>query len=353
MNQEAIDLVVNNVKILLETNKIKESISILKKEIAPISDALSTSIILNTGSYTQLEQDFNNELISDSDYKIGLAKLKKRLLGIMQMVESELETLRIMKKFSTLYTTNSQENLEKIQGEFNTLVPMSWIYRAIEVSKSVCQVVRADGTKGTGWLVDGGWLLTNQHVIPNADYASTSKIIFDYEEDIHGSNRKTSEFRLESTGALFSSLLNLDYAYLKVIDNPDNPLSQWGHLNVDILTEPQTGQFVNIIQHPLGQKKQIALTRNDIIAIDEKKIFYRTDTEPGSSGAPVFDVQWNVIALHHAGKTEAEGGLIVNEDTKERKGANEGILIKYVMEDIKNQQKRDPSHTSQNTLDNK
>ncbi|WP_111707720.1 trypsin-like peptidase domain-containing protein [Lutibacter citreus] len=338
MNQEAIDLVINNVKILLSNDKIEESIVILKKEFAPISKDLSTPIILNSGSFKTLKANHNSELISESDYKVNRAKLKRNLLGIMDMVDTELETLRIMDSFKTIYTTTSKENLEKIQGPNNTLVPMSWVYKAIEVSKSVCQVIRADGTKGTGWLLENGWMITNHHVIPNANLAATSKIVFDYEEDIHGSNRKTSEFKLDPKGALFSSLLKLDYAYIKVIDNPANPLKKWGHLKVNIFSEPQIEHFVNIIQHPLGEKKQIALTRNNIVAIDNEKIFYKTDTEKGSSGAPVFDADWNVIALHHAGKTEEDGGLVVNQETGKKMGANEGILIKFVMEDIKRQQ---------------
>ncbi|MEX0289332.1 MAG: serine protease, partial [Flavobacteriaceae bacterium] len=229
----------------------------------------------------------------------------------------------------------TQENLEKIQGPTNTLVPMSWVHQAIEVSKSVCQVVRADGTKGTGWLLEDGWMLTNSHVIPTPQHAETAEIVFDYEEDIRGNNRKTSKFRLDPENALFSSFLKLDYACIKVIDQPDNPLSNWGHLKVNTLKEPQVGNFVNIIQHPLGEKKQIALTRNNVVAIDKKKLFYLTDTEKGSSGAPVFDEEWDVIALHHAGKTEEDGGLTVNSKTGEKMGANEGILIKYIMEDIK------------------
>lgn len=30
-------------------------------------------------------------------------------------------------------------------------------------------------------------------------------------------------------------------------------------------------------------------------------LHYRTDTAPGSSGAPVFNDQWQVVALHRAG----------------------------------------------------
>jgi V8-like Glu-specific endopeptidase len=28
---------------------------------------------------------------------------------------------------------------------------------------------------------------------------------------------------------------------------------------------------------------------------------YTTNTQPGSSGSPVFDFEWNLVALHHLG----------------------------------------------------
>jgi endonuclease/exonuclease/phosphatase family metal-dependent hydrolase len=44
----------------------------------------------------------------------------------------------------------------------------------------------------------------------------------------------------------------------------------------------------------------------------DKVLRYRTDTEPGSSGSPVFNNDWQLVALHHAGYRE-DGGTAVNE----------------------------------------
>ena len=45
-------------------------------------------------------------------------------------------------------------------------------------------------------------------------------------------------------------------------------------------------------------------------------LHYEADTEPGSSGSPVFDDGWEVVALHHASvraPDHAELGGFVNE----------------------------------------
>ena len=58
-----------------------------------------------------------------------------------------------------------------------------------------------------------------------------------------------------------------------------------------------------ILQHPLGGPLKLALglppdlTRN----ATGSRVRYTTPTEPGSSGSPVFDSDWNLIALHHSG----------------------------------------------------
>jgi endonuclease G len=59
-------------------------------------------------------------------------------------------------------------------------------------------------------------------------------------------------------------------------------------------------------------------------------IQYLADTQKGSSGSPVFNVQMHVIALHHA---EAEVTLQL-DGREEVEWRNEGIRIEQVMRDL-------------------
>ena len=337
MTQELLDQVVKNVNILLKSNKLNEALIIMENEIGNISSDLGNSLIGISGDLRDLKQRQADGLITDSNAKVEQAQIRARMLTLMELVPSELETQRIVANYTTLYTTTSQENLEKIQGQENNLVPMSWIYKAKEVSKSVCQVIREDGIKGSGWLLEDGWMMTNFHVIPNANWVGRSKIELNFAEDLKGKNIKTSEYELDPEGAIFSPILKLDYALIKVKDKADDPLSYWGAIEIDSFSVPQKDDRVAIIQHPKGGDKQIALTGNKVVSLDGNKLFYLTDTEKGSSGSPVLNHEWKVVALHHAGKTEDDGGLVVNAATGERMGANEGILIKPILEDIKKQ----------------
>ena len=52
------------------------------------------------------------------------------------------------------------------------------------------------------------------------------------------------------------------------------------------------------------------------------------DQEPGSSGSPVFDKEWNVVALHHSGGWVTEPGV---QDPTHQFYRNEGILIDAVI----------------------
>lgn len=73
------------------------------------------------------------------------------------------------------------------------------------------------------------------------------------------------------------------------------------------------GDFASIIEHPDGREKQIAIRENKIIDNDRPDcILYVTDTAVGSSGAPVFNDQWQVVALHSAGvaRTNEQGQYI-------------------------------------------
>ena len=105
-------------------------------------------------------------------------------------------------------------------------------------------------------------------------------------------------------------------------------------------------QPVNIIQHPKGEYKQLVLRENKLIDLLPQFAHYTSDTEPGSSGSPVFSDLWEVVALHHSGvpKTDAAGNLIAKDGTIWTSGmdpkkldwvANEGIRVSSLVQDIK------------------
>lgn len=85
---------------------------------------------------------------------------------------------------------------------------------------------------------------------------------------------------------------------------------------------------MNIIQHPGGGPKQIGLYHNTVVFAGEGRVQYLTDTLPGSSGAPVFNDTWQVVALHHS------GGMLREPGTKRSFYRNEGIAITTVLSDI-------------------
>ena len=90
---------------------------------------------------------------------------------------------------------------------------------------------------------------------------------------------------------------------------------------------------MTIVQHPRGQKKQIALRENQFVCLIDPFVHYRADTEAGSSGSPVFNDQWEVVALHHA-------GVPAPEQTETGGYINEGILVRRIMEFIRQQNLR-------------
>jgi hypothetical protein len=55
---------------------------------------------------------------------------------------------------------------------------------------------------------------------------------------------------------------------------------------------------VNIIQHPEGGAKKYAIRNNLASGTTDTDIRYFTDTKGGSSGSPVFDDRWRLVALH-------------------------------------------------------
>ncbi|MEV4145538.1 DNA/RNA non-specific endonuclease [Amycolatopsis sp. NPDC049691] len=182
---------------------------------------------------------------------------------------------------------------------------------------------------GTGSLVSPELLLTNHHVLPDPATAGFSVVEFDYQDGVDGLPRPVRAFGLDPD-RFFVADEDLDFALVAVKAAADD-LRPFG-FNRLIGSEGKAivGDFVTIIQHPRGGKKQVALRENRIVDVLEKFLHYETDTEPGSSGSPVFNDQWEVVALHHASvpaEGHAEYGGFLNE----------GIRVSRLLEFLRGQ----------------
>jgi endonuclease G, mitochondrial len=228
----------------------------------------------------------------------------------------------------------------------------------ILAKRKVGRIVVKDGIRqigsATGFMVSDRLLLTNWHVFRGIEEVQQSEVEFFYELDIFGRRTSPTSFRLAPQDFFFS-LKDLDYC-LVAVDPMDvsgkTELSTIGYHYLD----PTLGKLgeegkekMNIIHHPGGDYQQLSIRDNTYVKILEKTIWYSSDTAQGSSGSPVFNDQWQVVALHHMGvpKRTADGKNYADKDgnpvlpvgkkideTKIHWIANEGIRISVLLKDL-------------------
>ena len=153
----------------------------------------------------------------------------------------------------------------------NDLRPVRYLQIALLAARSVgrVRVVDAAGDDegdGTGFLVAPGLLLTNWHVLKTRELAEACSVIFDDEDGLDGDPKESKAYRFLPQ-RLYVSDRELDYAIVEVAPRTGSgtPLSQFGYLRLFEQTgklDPTQRQAANIIQHPGGGPKKIALRDN-------------------------------------------------------------------------------------------
>jgi V8-like Glu-specific endopeptidase len=208
---------------------------------------------------------------------------------------------------------------EKVIG-LNNLLRIAWLSRGLELAAPVCRIVAPAGS-GSGFLIANDLLLTNHHVLPDEQSAAASSAEFNYQVNWAGDLEPVRRYTLDS--AHFRTSEALDYTMVRVKDSPGD---LFGFVDLTKRGQPAVNDFVSIIQHPQGGTKQICFTDNKVSAVFGDLLQYSTDTEPGSSGSPVFNQAWEIVGLHH------RGGGLAGPDGK-KYFTNEGILVASVMRD--------------------
>lgn len=128
-----------------------------------------------------------------------------------------------------------------------------------------------------------------------------------------------------------------------LIDSPSESLNyalllldRWPGTVADLLLAPQVPQLgakVFVISYPLGGGLTITLDDNEVVTRDLEtpsnwggpdrahRLLYRAPTEPGSSGGPVFNENWELVAVHNGRDDRSNYGVTIDAvllDAKKR-----------------------------------
>ena len=199
------------------------------------------------------------------------------------------------------------EDLEAIFGP-DRMVTLKWYKQGLDQCSSIARIEKQNGKgHGTGWMVNASdffpdrndvLLLTNEHVISDVDPHPTAIFHGDAKANFQalGEVLKVKEIvwsrPYTDLDATFVSLEGVPKAQPLILHQRAMQMTQ----------PPKPAPRLYIIGHPAGRDLEISLQDNHLLACNNKFLHYRTPTEPGSSGSPVFEPDgWRVTALHHKG----------------------------------------------------
>ncbi|MGP3999662.1 trypsin-like serine peptidase [Streptomyces sp. 8N706] len=237
---------------------------------------------------------------------------------------------------------------ERILGVSKELQAWSFLPRGARAARTIARIsVRENGRElpmGTGFLVSPKLMMTNHHVLPDRTAAEQSFVEFDAQVTIDNTPGAATRLELDPA-ALFIADERLDFALVAVRPGGDNrppgEVFGWNRLSVQT-GKLVVGEPVNVIGHPMGRLKEIAVRDNALQVRLDDFLHYRTDTEPGNSGSPVFNDQWEVVALHHSGvpRTDSQGRVLRRDGQVWQHGdgddaidwvSNEGVRISSIL----------------------
>ncbi|MGE2731259.1 endonuclease [Mycolicibacterium vaccae] len=293
-----------------------------------------------TDQRDDMRQKLKTEGILAADAPDRVEKRLRRLNADFSVAEAILQAPdvatagRRLESLSPQLQTADALGLERLLGR-NDLIDVGFLERGYHASRSVGRItIRSAGGGlegyGTGFLISSRLLLTNNHVLGSVDESVNSYVEFDYQAGVDGAPLVPAAFAL-APQEFFCTDKELDFTVVAVTArNPHGQeLAHYGWLRL-MAAEGKAivGELMNIVQHPNGEPKQLALRENKLVDVLDLFLHYETDTAPGSSGSPVFNDQWEVVALHHSGvpKRDANGDYVADDGSRWTPAMGEGRL---------------------------
>lgn len=254
------------------------------------------------------------------------AEMKSYTAELLQAARAERQThvglFHLAQQLALEPSFAAEERL--VRAQLPEIDPEGWLQQGMARLGQVCRVETPVGP-GSGFLVGPNLVLTNHHVVAEvlARGLSGQYVWLRFDQRIRSNNQvQSKKIKLPAqdwlvatspdSAAAYASIPAdaLDYALLRtseslgdeVVDSATGQTRGW--IPVAALPPPLTVELpLLLLGHPRGDLLKLTLDTQAVISVNAtgSRVRYRTNSEPGSSGSPCFDLHWNLAALHHAG----------------------------------------------------
>ena len=267
----------------------------------------------------------------------GLEGLSWATVADASRLRARLRLNRALAKPALLAAGEERIILQRIvHGD--DMLPFYVLELGAQLGRAVCKIAFDDERDGTGFLIGPSLLVTNNHVLPDPARAREARCIFDFQLNLERKPQEIVTYRLDPDALFVTSTVRggLDYTFVRI-----DPAAGRRYPPISISRGSFTSldrECANIIQHPQGRMKRVAMRNNRILSDTGLAIRYQADADGGSSGSPVFNSDWQLIALHHAGCTLSDDSIRALQekypDIVIADSLNEGVKFSAIAADL-------------------
>jgi Trypsin-like peptidase domain len=249
------------------------------------------------------------------------AMLQARVLGVekgeLKLTSAEIAALPSPDE-------QNRDELERVIGQGGIVIYTSFVNGLTRGSKTIARIGRSkDKGVGTGFLVNGedfcpAWrgkrvLLTNAHVVTNDRGIPNHDLALLPQEAVVSFTASGDATQFTVKQLLWTSPCHeYDATFLELTPPPPDGIF---HCEIAPVLPPRAVPAAEksqlfIMGHPGGGELSVSLNNNELVDHEgpadgavpppRVRIHYRTPTERGNSGSPVFyGDNWQVIGIHH------------------------------------------------------
>jgi endonuclease G, mitochondrial len=311
----------------------------LNKNLATISTASSHSAVIFDLIKWTIAKGYVDDLILALDGDTQNPNIRRFCSQVLQQ-RLRLNTSDSLIIQSPLDLEPTEWDLDVSYEELQSFLPRQFSFeadvgklrRGLELANSVCKITFVDRTRqesGTGVLIAPGLVLTNYHVLSLKEgvdlnaIARSAHFEFGYVSPKFGEVARTQILKATDNNPVVASspIHELDYALLRL--SPDEDLAT-DPVSFSASTQLEPRSPLNLLQHPEGDAMKVSLSNNGVVKTNEARglVLYVNPTKRGSSGAPCFDNDWKLVALHHKEMATSFGSV------------REGILFSAIYSQI-------------------